>query len=128
MKAESYVKIYIREMRESQGAADKPSTVPEKVLKVALKVCEKRLKDLDDLIDDPQAFTSLVTDEEWKILGADELNLETLAQKKHEDWLAKNEVMSKQRQKDAAAAEKKEKKKKKKKKVVVQANEEGKEG
>jgi len=36
-----------------------------------------------------------VTDEEWKILGADELNLETLAQKKHEDWLNKNEVMSK---------------------------------
>jgi len=53
MKAESYVKIYVREMRESQGAADKPLTVPDKVLKVALKVCEKRLKDLDDLIDDP---------------------------------------------------------------------------
>ena len=41
--------------------------------------CEKRLKDLDDLIDDPNAFSSLVTDEEWKILGADELNVETLA-------------------------------------------------
>jgi hypothetical protein len=63
-------------MRESAG--DK-TTVADKVLKVALKVCEKRLKDLDDLIDDPTAFQSLVTDDEWKILGADELNAETLA-------------------------------------------------
>jgi len=48
-------------------------------MKVAMRVCEKRLKDLDDLIDDPNAFTSLVTDEEWKVLGADELTMETLA-------------------------------------------------
>lgn len=79
-------------MRESGG--DK-TTVTDKVLKVALKVSEKRLKDLDDLIDDPNAFSSLVTDEEWKILGADELNVETLAQKKHEDWMHKNEVQNK---------------------------------
>lgn len=58
---------------------EKPSTVPNKVLKVALKVCEKRLKDLDELIDDPNAFSSLVTDEEWAILGADEHNSESLA-------------------------------------------------
>lgn len=77
MKAESYVKIFVREMRESLG--DKPSTVTDKILKVALKVCEKRLRDLDDLIDDPNAFTSLVTEEEWNILGADELNVESLA-------------------------------------------------
>lgn len=38
-------------MRES--LAEKPSSVPSNVLKVALKVCEKRLRDLDDLIDDP---------------------------------------------------------------------------
>jgi hypothetical protein len=40
-----------------------------------------------------------VTDEEWRILGADELNLETLAQKKHDDWLAKNEVMQAEKRK-----------------------------
>ena len=82
MKAEGYVKVYVKEMRESQAngaVTEKSATVSDKVLKVAFKVCEKRLKDLDDLIDDPQAFTSLVTDEEWKILGADELNIETLA-------------------------------------------------
>lgn len=77
MKAESYVKIFVNEMRESMG--DKPSSVTDKILKVALKVCEKRLRELDDLIDDPNAFTSLVTDDEWSILGADELNLEQLA-------------------------------------------------
>ena len=58
---------------------EKASTVTDKILKTALKVCEKRLRDLDDLIDDPNAFTSLVTDEEWNILGADELNIESLA-------------------------------------------------
>lgn len=46
---------------------------------MALRVCEKRLRDLDDLIDDPTAFAELVTDEEWKVLGADELTMETLA-------------------------------------------------
>jgi len=30
--------------------------------------------DLDDVIDDPDAFTELVTEEEWLVLGADELN------------------------------------------------------
>jgi tubulin monoglycylase TTLL3/8 len=71
------VKAYVKEMRESGG--EKNTIVPDKVLKVAMKVCEKRLKELDDLIDDPNAFNSLVTDEEWKVLGADELNVETLA-------------------------------------------------
>jgi len=37
-------------------------------------VCERRLKDLDELIDDPKAFENLVSAEEWKILGADEPN------------------------------------------------------
>lgn len=78
-------------MRLNMG--DKPSTVTDKILKVALKVCDKRLRELDDLIDDPNAFNSLVTDEEWAILGADELNHESLAKQKHENWLAKNEVM-----------------------------------
>jgi len=77
VKAESYLKIYVREMRESQGSGK--SSVDDKVLKVALRVCDKRLRELDEMIDDPTAFTELVTDEEWKILGADELTMETLA-------------------------------------------------
>lgn len=108
VKAETYVKIFIREMRESLG--NKPSTITPHVLKVAMKVSEKRLRDLDDLIDDPQAFSSLVTDEEWEVLGADELNIETLAQKKHQDWMAKNEMQNKKKE-----VEKKKKKKKSKK-------------
>jgi len=66
------------------------------------------------MIDDPTAFAELVTDDEWRVLGADELTLETLAQKKHEDWLAKNEVMQAERRKQERAEEKKRKKKKKK--------------
>jgi hypothetical protein len=115
MKAESYVKIYVREMRESLG--EKTSSVEDKVLKVAMKVCEKRLKDLDDLIDDPQAFASMVSDEEWKVLGADELNVESLAQKKHEDWMAKNDVKQKKEKELADKLKEKKKKKKKTKKV-----------
>lgn len=76
IKAESYVKVFVKEMRETSG---EKSSVPDKVLKVALKVCEKRLRELDDLIDDPNAFTALVTDDEWAVLGADELNAESLA-------------------------------------------------
>jgi hypothetical protein len=91
------VKIFVKEMRESMG--DKPSTVSDKILKTALKVCEKRLRDLDDLIDDPQAFNQLVTDDEWAILGADELNTESLAKQKHENWMAKNEVMQTEKKK-----------------------------
>ena len=90
VKAESYLKIYIREMRESYLAKGEAVTsVQSNVLKVALKVCEKRTKDLDEMIDDPTAFQALVSDDEWKILGADELNDKTLAQKKHSDWMKK---------------------------------------
>ena len=42
------------------------------------------------MIDDPDAFGQLVTDEEWKILGADEMTEESLALKKHKRWLNKN--------------------------------------
>lgn len=110
-------------MRESQGTS--APGVPANVLKVAIRVCEKRLRELDDLIDDPSAFQELVTDEEWRILGADELNMETLAQKKHEDWLAKNEVMQAEKRKQEKAKEEKERKKKKKKKKVVEEDKEG---
>lgn len=125
VKAEGYVKIFVRELRETQGASS--PNVPANLLKVALRVCEKRLRDLDDLIDDPSAFQELVTDEEWRILGADELNFETLAQKKHDDWLAKNEVMQAEKRKQEKAKEEKEKKKKKKKKAkkAPEENEEG---
>lgn len=81
-----------------------------------MKVCEKRLRDLDDLIDDPAAFGALVTDEEWKILGADELNIETLAIKKHEDWMKNNDALGKKQAQESNNGDKKTKKKKKSKK------------
>lgn len=73
-----------------------------------MNVSLRRVKDLDDLIDDPNAFEKLVSDAEWKLLGADELTEESLAQKKHIDWMKKN---------DAKMAVAKKKKKKKVKKV-----------
>jgi len=52
-----------------------------------MRICERRLKDLDDLIDDPKAFTELVSEKEWAILAADELDKESLAKKKHQEWI-----------------------------------------
>jgi len=39
------------------------------------------------MIDDPSAFENLVSDQEWKILGADEPNESKLQKLKHEKWL-----------------------------------------
>jgi tubulin monoglycylase TTLL3/8 len=98
LKAESYVKIFVKEMRDSEGEMDQieegkeGNTVSNKVLKVALKICERRLKDLDELIDDPNAFKQLCSEKEWAILASDELDVEKLAKKKHDDWIQRNEV------------------------------------
>ncbi len=63
------------------------------MFKVALRVCERRLKDLDEMIDDPTAFQGIISDQEWAVISADELNAETLAAKKHADWIAKNDAL-----------------------------------
>lgn len=70
--------------------------IEENVVKVALGVCKRRLKDLDDLIDDPniQNFT-LVTAEEWAVLASDEMTTEELQRQKHEEWLVRNEMSPK---------------------------------
>ena len=54
-----------------------------------MKVCRQRTKDLDDLIDDPNGFDSLVSEAEWAVLGADEHSEDSLAAKKHEQWMKK---------------------------------------
>lgn len=102
VKAVSYLKIYVREMREafaksgnSASEEIKSSTVTEKIYKVAMKVCKQRTRDLDDLIDDPSGFESLVTDREWNILRGDEHTEESLAAIKHERRLKKMEEQEK---------------------------------
>jgi hypothetical protein len=67
-------------------------SVNSKLLKVAIKVCSKRTRELDELIDDPNGFENLVNDAEWKILAADEMTEEDLANKKHSDWIKKNDM------------------------------------
>ena len=78
-----------------------------------MKVSERRLKDLDEMIE--EGFTQLVSDHEWEILGADELDMDGLAQKKHKDWMEKNDMAHNKNMK-------KEKPKKKKKKKVSTNN------
>jgi hypothetical protein len=53
-------------------------SVSKKILKVAQNVCEKRNRDLDDLIDDPKGFEPLVCDSEWDVLAENELDFDTL--------------------------------------------------
>jgi hypothetical protein len=67
-------------------------SIDVKLLKVAIKVCSKRTRELDELIDDPNGFENLVSDAEWKILAADEMTEEDLANKKHSDWIKKNDM------------------------------------
>lgn len=86
--------MYTREMREAydeSGSLEglKSISVSKKLFKVALKVCKQRTRDLNELIDDPNGFDALVSDADWKILGANELNEEALAAKKHENWMKK---------------------------------------
>ncbi len=78
-KAECVLKEYLL----SGGNVD---SVGEEKLCVALNICEKRLRDIDDILDEPNPDLALVTAEEWEILGTDELTPETLARKKHEAW------------------------------------------
>lgn len=98
MKAVSYMKIYVREMREAFAASGnsmtediKSKSVSDKIYKVGMKVCRQRMRDLDDLIDDPNGFESLVSDQEWAILSQDENTEETLAAKNHNRWLKKQQ-------------------------------------
>ena len=46
---------------------------------------------MDDLIDDPMGFESLVSDREWAVLSTDEHTEESLAAVKHERWLKKQQ-------------------------------------
>lgn len=61
--------------------------VDREALKVAIKICNRRLMDLDDIIDLKNPPKSLVSDEEWEIIAKDELDESKLAKKKHNDWL-----------------------------------------
>ena len=93
------------------------TTVKEKVLKVAMNVCQRRLRDLNDLIDDPKAYQELVSPADWKILGADELNEKNMQKKKHENWLKENNM---------PLPPKSKKKKKRKRKTTASENQDGK--
>lgn len=90
VKAECIVKRFIRELTESAMSEEGEikTTVKQKTIECAIRVCERRLKDLNELIDDPKAFEKLVSDAEWRILGADELDERKLKNHKHEKWLS----------------------------------------
>ena len=62
-KAETYLKRYIKELKDSAQNDDGEikTSVKEKVIKIAMTVCERRLKDLNEMIDDPKAFEMLVS-------------------------------------------------------------------
>lgn len=124
VKAVSYLKIYVRQMREafamsgnSMTAEIKAHSVSDKVYKVAMKICRNRTRDLDDLIDDPNGFEALVSDKEWAILSQDEHSDASLAEKKHNDWLKKCDELAKVALQPKKKKSKKDKEKKAKKNI-----------
>ena len=42
-------------------------------------------------VNDPNGFDSLVSDAEWAVLGADEHSEDSLAAKKHEQWMKRQQ-------------------------------------
>ena len=86
----------MREAFEESGSLEglKAASVSKKLFKTALRVCRQRTRDLNELIDDPNGFDALVSDNDWRILGANELNEEALAVKKHTDWMKKQERLA----------------------------------
>jgi hypothetical protein len=61
---------------------------PENVLNVAIVVSERRLRELDDMIDDPKAFTTpIVSKAEWDVLASlDEMTEKEYAEKKRAEY------------------------------------------
>jgi len=80
VKAESHLKRWIRELRESANSEEGEikTSIKPRVVQTAINVNMRRLKDLNEMIDDPKAFELLVSPEEWKILSFDELSEEKL--------------------------------------------------
>ncbi|CAD8172525.1 unnamed protein product [Paramecium octaurelia] len=84
-KAEAILKMYLHLFKKKDAnliEKIKPQAI------VALSVCRKMLQDINELIDQ-QKQTAVITQKEWDILSKDDLNVQALAQKKHQAWLAK---------------------------------------
>lgn len=101
VKAESVLKQFMSGLQ-----------VPESRVEVAYTVCQRRLKNLDDIIDDPNIHWDMVTDKEWETLNEDSLSLEDLKKIKHENWISKldKEFNSKPKKKNKKKSKKTENK------------------
>eukprot|EP01017_Pseudomicrothorax_dubius_P040157 TRINITY_DN6245_c0_g2_i2.p1 TRINITY_DN6245_c0_g2~~TRINITY_DN6245_c0_g2_i2.p1 ORF type:complete len:778 (-),score=219.61 TRINITY_DN6245_c0_g2_i2:841-3174(-) len=91
VKAEALLKNFMIKWEQEQGRA--ALAKDENFLmqtRVALDVCGRRVKDLDEIIDDPrECECTLVSADEWRILSMDEVDAETLAKRRHEAWYKK---------------------------------------
>lgn len=107
-KAESILKQYINYYK----LKDEPNLeIIRPRAEVALNVCERKIKDIDEIIDDENKFNlRLISKKEWDILSADELSEESLAKKKHDEWINN---LDKNKEKPVKVKKKKVKKEKK---------------
>jgi len=88
-KAESILKLYVRVCQEKEALLMKEM---EETVLVAASVCEKKLRDPDEILEECGEWQQVkITDEEWKIISKDEISVENLAKKKYEARLAKYE-------------------------------------
>jgi len=79
VKAESIVKKFYHDVEQ----------IDEKVLRTALTVCERRALTLDEIIDMKDFPEQLVEEQEWDIIGKDEMDTKQLQKQKHSDWMKK---------------------------------------
>lgn len=78
IKAESVVKKYV--------ASEKIANLER--LQVAMYACEKRLKDIDDQLDDSKVEL-YITDNEWSILQKEKIKAEVIADLVQQKWFKK---------------------------------------
>ncbi len=64
------------------------------IVETALKVTERRILSLDDLLDWKIHLDCLISDKEWEKIGYDELSAEDWVKKTYESWLKKNNAKS----------------------------------
>ena len=84
----TYFRLLKAECVLKQFIAGEP--VPDIRIEAAISVCTKRLKNLDEIIDDPHSNVwELVSGKEWAVLSQDSMSLEELKKIKHEKWIQK---------------------------------------
>ncbi len=79
VRAESVIKRFVM-------GGHRVSPLEEMRLLVALNICQRRVRDPDEALDDPEAGESAVTEEEWEVLRSEVMGKDAVIVKGKELW------------------------------------------